>query len=461
MIGIVTALPKEYAAVEGMLDNVVEYTAPGSGAGRRYRSGQMPASGGSQHSVAVALADMGNNAAAIRASRMLDHFPDLKSIIMVGIAGGVPHPAKVEDHVRLGDVVVSGQGGVVQYDFDKQEYDFAKDKPVIKYRFPPRPPSAMLLEAVRLMSASELRGEHAWIKFIDRARELHDARRPTDETDKLYASDDPDRLIPHPIDPQRVPNQPRVFVGPIASANTLLKNPKLRDALRDQFGVKAVEMEGSGIADATWAHDVGYLVVRGICDYCDSRKNDAWQGYAAVAAAAYARGLMASMPAEEEDVMPGSKPKAGLSIDQRGATIGTQINVDGDYVDRSTNVNTGGGAYVGGNVTVSGGSKFVGRDDHAGQAGQASTSQGNVPAYNLSTLRELLNAAFGDEDLTALCFDRFPAVHDNFSAGMSKGQKIQQLLDFCLRHEQLSVLVAEIQTRNPAQFKRYEGRLKP
>jgi hypothetical protein len=83
-----------------------------------------------------------------------------------------------------------------------------------------------------------------------------------------------------------------------------------------------------------------------------------------------------------------------------------------------------------------------------------------VPTYNLSALRELFNAAFGDEELTALCFDRFPAVYDNFSAGMSKGQKIKRLLDICLRREQLPVLAVDIQTRNPAQFKRYEERLK-
>ena len=60
-----------------------------------------------------------------------------------------------------------------------------------------------------------------------------------------------------------------MFHGSIASANILLKDPHHRDALREQFGVKAVEMEGSGIADATWVGDTGYLVVREICDYCD------------------------------------------------------------------------------------------------------------------------------------------------------------------------------------------------
>ncbi|HMB04627.1 MAG TPA: hypothetical protein VKP69_12915, partial [Isosphaeraceae bacterium] len=97
-------------------------------------------------------------------------------------------------------------------------------------------------------------------------------------------------------DPGRRPGQPRVFLGPIASANTLLRDPALRDALRDRFGARAVEMEGSGIADATWNAEVGYLVVRGICDYCDANKNDVWQRYAAMAAAGYVRALLESMP---------------------------------------------------------------------------------------------------------------------------------------------------------------------
>lgn len=47
-----------------------------------------------------------------------------------------------------------------------------------------------------------------------------------------------------------------MFRGAIASSHVLLENPKRRELLRDTFGVKAVEMEGSGIADATWMHEV-------------------------------------------------------------------------------------------------------------------------------------------------------------------------------------------------------------
>jgi hypothetical protein len=74
----------------------------------------------------------------------------------------------------------------------------------------------------------------------------------------------------------------------------LLKDPEIRDALRDKFGVRAIEMEGSGIADGTWTAGLGYIIIRGISDYCDQHKNDVWQGYAAVAAAGYARALIES-----------------------------------------------------------------------------------------------------------------------------------------------------------------------
>ena len=54
-------------------------------------------------------------------------------------------------------------------------------------------------------------------------------------------------------------------------------------------------MEGSGTADAAWSSGRDYLVIRGICDYCDTHKNDDWQHYAALVAAAYARALIENL----------------------------------------------------------------------------------------------------------------------------------------------------------------------
>lgn len=43
-------------------------------------------------------------------------------------------------------------------------------------------------------------------------------------------------------------------------------------------------------------HEIGCLIVRGICDYCDYNKNNDCQQYAAVVATAYTRTLIESIP---------------------------------------------------------------------------------------------------------------------------------------------------------------------
>jgi nucleoside phosphorylase len=54
-----------------------------------------------------------------------------------------------------------------------------------------------------------------------------------------------------------------------------------------QMNVLCFEMEAAGLMNT-----LPCLVIRGICDYCDSHKNDDWHNYAALTAAAYARELL-------------------------------------------------------------------------------------------------------------------------------------------------------------------------
>ena len=231
---------------------------PGQGAGLVYDLAELPAHGGGRHVVAVALADMGNNVAAALASTMLLHFPTIEAIVMVGIAGGVPNPDKSDDHVRLGDVVVSDRQGVIQY-------DFVKNKDAHGHGGARLTPAAARA-AARGDAVPEGRTRartRPWEEHVKRAAHLEGAARPKASTDVLHAPEAPFGVVKHPRDPQRRKGQPRIFTGRIASGNVLLKDPVFRDQLREECGAKAVEMEGSGIADAAWERGAGYLVVRG------------------------------------------------------------------------------------------------------------------------------------------------------------------------------------------------------
>jgi nucleoside phosphorylase len=86
---------------------------------------------------------------------------------------------------------------------------------------------------------------------------------------------------------------PRVVVhrGLIASGELVIKDAGLRDRLAEELGILCFEMEAAGALA-----DFPCMVIRGVSDYCDSHKNDAWHGYAAAAAAAYARQLFFHMP---------------------------------------------------------------------------------------------------------------------------------------------------------------------
>ncbi|KAJ5193094.1 hypothetical protein N7449_009236 [Penicillium cf. viridicatum] len=70
-----------------------------------------------------------------------------------------------------------------------------------------------------------------------------------------------------------------------------MKNPRTRDDLAQGMDILCFEMEAAGLMD-----QLPCLVIRGICDYCDSHKSKQWQGYAALTAAAYTKTLLGVLP---------------------------------------------------------------------------------------------------------------------------------------------------------------------
>ncbi|KAF3126460.1 hypothetical protein TWF569_000537 [Orbilia oligospora] len=199
---------------------------------------------------------IGTNQAAIIATRMISTFQATKVGLMVGIGGGIP------PKVKLGDIVVSRPTdqypGVVQWDLGKTESGKFRRTGALN-----KPPSAAdsLIDAKSGVQ-SLLHSIFSWwgAEGTAGAVDLGAAERETKDVDIHY--------------------------GLVASGNQVIKDAVLRDRLNESLGgnVLCIEMEVAGLMD-----DFPCLVIRGVCDYADSEKNDEWQQYAAAIAAAYAK----------------------------------------------------------------------------------------------------------------------------------------------------------------------------
>lgn len=75
-------------------------------------------------------------------------------------------------------------------------------------------------------------------------------------------------------------------------------------------------------------------------------------------------------------------------------------------------------------------------------------------------VRALLTDALSDEELTTLCFDYFRPVYDQFSAGMARTAKIQHLLEYAEKRQQVARLIELVGEVNPTQAAAYRERLR-
>ncbi|PON20791.1 hypothetical protein TGAM01_v210299 [Trichoderma gamsii] len=303
-VGWICGLSTEFVAAQAFLDDShppPEDLSPSDN--NTYKLGRI-----GRHNVVIAVlpnGEYGLSSATGVAKDLLRSFPNIRIGLMVGIGGGAP---SAKHDIRLGDVVVAvsnGQGAVVQYDFGKliqgedfSELGYLNQAPVL------------LRTAVNSLKAEyerDVEGSRIQ-KAIDnvlanRPRLRRNYQRPDESSDRLYQS-----LVIHPPegevdcftacgnDPSTLverhkrgddDDNPAIHYGLIASANTLMKDALVRDSLIARKNILCFEMEAAGLMNY-----FPCLVVRGICDYSDSHKNKAWQGYAAMAAAAYAKDLL-------------------------------------------------------------------------------------------------------------------------------------------------------------------------
>ncbi|KAL2822881.1 hypothetical protein BJX63DRAFT_426718 [Aspergillus granulosus] len=300
-VACICALPLEMAAAKMMLDEIHPTLPQPETDHNAYTLGNI----GSYNVVVACLPSgiYGTTSAAIVLAQMLPTFPFLRFALMVGIGGGVPNR---NTDIRLGDVVVSmptaTSGGVIQYDHGKTLCDGRLHRTGSLNK-----PPQYLLTAISQMR-SDTMAESSRTSRIkkDIAEMLHQHqqnheqfRRPA--TDWLFRSsydhksnvpdcslcDDSELVARTP----RETVEPKIHYGLIASGNQVMKNARTRDFVAKEIGILCFEMEAAGLMD-----QLPCLVIRGICDYCDSHKQKGWQGYAALAAAVYAKKLLSVVP---------------------------------------------------------------------------------------------------------------------------------------------------------------------
>ncbi|KAI0485805.1 hypothetical protein F4859DRAFT_528751 [Xylaria cf. heliscus] len=316
-IGWVCALSKEQTAAIAMLDERHDDLPRLPNDNNIYALGSI---GG--HNIVIAClpkGKLGTVSAATVAIQMINAFPAIKFGLMVGIGGGI------SVKVRLGDIVVGtpiGEyPGVVQWDLGKEGNEFRRTGSLNN------PPSLLLGAVSRLMTEHELGGSKVsaymnemvtrypplasnYLKsesLVDirfKAKYEHknkngrhatwgDADRHSEEEDEEEEEEE-ENSCRYCDKTQVVKRKPRsqgmlVHYGLIASGNRVIKNAMFRDKLRKDLrrDVLCVEMEAAGLMD-----NFPCIVIRGICDYADSHKNDDWQEHAAAMAAAFAKDLL-------------------------------------------------------------------------------------------------------------------------------------------------------------------------
>ncbi|KAK6541415.1 hypothetical protein TWF694_007227 [Orbilia ellipsospora] len=333
-IGWICALSIEYVAAICFFDE--EHEGPKSLAvndNNRYKLGKI---GG--HGVVITVlpdGEYGVYATAVAATNMLRSFPNIKISFIVGIGGGAPS----ERHdIRLGDIVVSTHG-VVKYNFLKSvQYGSLQNLT------PSNPLPFVLRKALSGLAGRYESDGHQIEESINNTLDKNPKlryyyKRPDPSTDRLYQSevthlagngdcatfcgDDASQLVRRFKRAEE--DNPKIHYGLILSAQEMVKDATFRDRLAAEEDVLCFEIEAAELMD-----EFPCLLIRGICDYSDSHKNKKWQGYAAMAAAAYTKDFLCEMaPIREEIEQEIAKmPRIPFSVTER---LNLVKNEDGSF----------------------------------------------------------------------------------------------------------------------------------
>ncbi|KAJ6270720.1 nucleoside phosphorylase domain-containing protein [Bipolaris maydis] len=369
-IAIVCALPLEYDAVTLLVDEFWDETGDSYGRAvgdsNSYTTGRI----GTHNVVVALLPGMGKVNAAVAVGGLRSSYTDIKLVLLVGICGGVPRAGN-NDEILLGDVIISET--VVQYDYGRRYPDSFATRTATGEGFSRPNTDIRGLIAFLRSEAGSGHLQQRTSYFLQMLQQRASQRRrsnynyPGTASDKLFAPEHRHRhhgpcscicsqwkalsdpvcqealsipcsqtgcedanLVPrkrlemrHELEKQKERidiQEPLIFVGRIASGDTVMKSGKDRDRIAKEQNVIAFEMEGAGF----W-EELPCLVVKGVCDYADSHKDKSWQTFAAATAAATMKALIEKYIRTDRKLTPSTLASSGFASAQSWDTTSPKL----------------------------------------------------------------------------------------------------------------------------------------
>jgi nucleoside phosphorylase len=308
-VGWIAPMALELAPAVALLDEYVKIPIPEDGT--LYHAGRVV----DHHVVMVVCPRTGTSPASATVANLCRSFPNIKHVLVVGIAGGIPrYGVDDQEQVVLGDIIVgvpqNRDGGVAHYEFGA--WDGNGNLSVRGHML--HPSRDLLIALNNLRNAHMQKGGSKISQFLGELRnrladnEVLHFQDPGPEHDHCfnddYAHSDRARSCQMACDftrsirreergqgAMREADNPRVHYGTIGSANTLIISSTKRNELSSRHNIICFEMESAGVMSEQQG-----LVIRGISDYADSHKNKRWQKYAAATAASCAKELLLFLP---------------------------------------------------------------------------------------------------------------------------------------------------------------------
>jgi nucleoside phosphorylase len=313
-IAIICALTLEAEAVEELFDETYDRLSAKYGKHPQDHNAYMNGRLGKHDVVLCYLPEMGTRSAASMASSLRFSYKNIQIALVVGICGGVPQPSNSVE-IFLGDVLISDS--IIEYDFGKQYprgFQRKTDAEDILGR-----PNQEIRSILAGLKAKRLRiaFQAQMSQHVHKIQQVDNRWKHPQLDDVLYSASYPHQH--YDIAPANTPHYPHsnpsyescwepchiagcdenqivrrrhcrearsplIHIGAIASASSVMKSGEHRDKLVQNERVIGFEMEAAGVWDS-----LPCIIIKGICDYADSHKNDSWQAYAAATGAAAAK----------------------------------------------------------------------------------------------------------------------------------------------------------------------------